>query len=137
MMPKQSPRRLIKVMIVDDEERVRRLARHLLESDRELRIVAEADNGQAAAALAREYLPDVVLMDISMPVMNGLDAARAILRECPQIRIIMTSAMGADPYRRVSLSLGASKFIDKADLDTSLVTAVREVNAATFKFGPH
>jgi YesN/AraC family two-component response regulator len=111
-------------MIVDDEERIRRLTRHLLETDGELKIVGEADNGQAAAALARELSPDIILMDISMPVMNGLDAARAILHECPDIRIIMCSAMGSEPYRRASLSLGASTFIDKADLDTSLVQTI-------------
>jgi len=123
----RTPQKTIKVMIVDDEERIRRLTRDLLETDRELKIVGEADNGQAAAALARQLCPDVILMDVSMPVMNGLEAARAILHESPEIRIIMTSAMGSEPYRRASLSLGASTFLDKTELDTSLVQTIHRL----------
>jgi two-component system invasion response regulator UvrY len=127
------PSRPITVIVVDDEERIRRFARLLLESDSKVTVIAEADNGQSAADLARKLSPDVVLMDISMPVMNGLDATRTILRECPNVRIILTTAMGAEPYRRVSMSVGASDFLDKSSLDSELVQAVHR----TAHHGPH
>ena len=66
----------ITVLVVDDEERIRRFEKRLLESDGQVRVVGEADNGHSAATLARELSPDVILMDISMPVMNGFDAAK-------------------------------------------------------------
>jgi two-component system chemotaxis response regulator CheY len=65
-------------------------------------------------------------MDISMPVMNGLDAARTILHDSPKTRIIMTTAMGTEPYRRVSMSLGAADFVDKSCLDSELIQAVHK-----------
>ena len=114
----------ITVIVVDDEERIRRFARHLLETDSALSVIGEADTGRSAAAMVRELSPDVVVMDISMPVMNGLEATRAILRECPDVHVILTTAMGADPYRRVSMSVGASDFLDKSSLDSELIDAV-------------
>ncbi len=126
-------RRPITVLVVDDEARIRRFARLLLESDNKVSVVGEADNGQAAAALARELSPDVIVMDISMPVMNGLDAARRILRDCPNARIIMTTAMGSEPYRRVSMSIGARDFMDKSALDSELIQKVHKVA----RHGPH
>jgi two-component system, NarL family, nitrate/nitrite response regulator NarL len=123
----------ITVIVVDDEERIRRFARLILESDKKVRVVGEADNGRSATALARELCPDVIVMDISMPVMNGLDAAKTILRDCPKTRIIMTTAMGGEPYRQVSLSLGAAGFVDKSCLDSELIETVHK----TAKHGPH
>jgi len=127
------PHRPITVLVVDDEARIRRFARLLLESDSKVSVVGEADNGEAAAALARELSPDVIVMDISMPVMNGLDAARKILRDCPDVRIIMTTAMGSEPYRRVSMSLGATDFLDKGALDSELIEKIHKAA----QHGPH
>lgn len=124
--PTKPKTRPITVLIVDDEEKIRRFARILLESDAELDVIGEADNGRAAAALAERLCPDVILMDISMPVMNGLEAARKIVRDCPHTRIILTTAMGADSYRRVSLDAGAAAFLDKASLDSELIKTVHQ-----------
>jgi YesN/AraC family two-component response regulator len=126
-------RKPITVLVVDDEERIRRFARLLLESDSKVSVIGEADNGRSATALARELSPDVIIMDISMPVMNGLDAARTILRDSPKTRIIMTTAMGSEPYRRVSLSLGAAGFLDKSCLDSQLIRTIHK----TARHGPH
>lgn len=126
-------RKPITVLVVDDEARIRRFARLLLESDSKVSVVGEADNGRAAADMARELSPDIILMDISMPEMNGLEAAKKILHDCPNIRIIMTTAMGTEPYRRVSMSLGASDFLDKSTLDSELIEAVHR----TARHGPH
>lgn len=126
-------RRPITVLVVDDEERIRQFARLLLESDAKVSVVGEAENGKAATTLARELSPDVIVMDISMPEMNGLEAARRILRDCPNTRIIMTTAMGAEPYRRVSLSLGAADFLDKSSLHASLIDAIHRAA----HHGPH
>lgn len=126
-------RKPITVLVVDDEARIRRFARLLLESDSKVSVVGEADNGRAATDMARELSPDIILMDISMPEMNGLEAAKKILHDCPNIRIIMTTAMGTEPYRRVSMSLGASDFLDKSTLDSELIEAVHR----TARHGPH
>jgi DNA-binding NarL/FixJ family response regulator len=122
------PRKPITVLVVDDEEKIRRCARLLLEEDGKVRVVGEAENGESATLMARALSPDVIVMDISMPVMNGLEAARTIHREFPDTPIIMTTAMGADPYRKVSLALGAWDFLDKSALDADLVSKVH--NAA-------
>jgi DNA-binding NarL/FixJ family response regulator len=127
------PRKPITVLVVDDEERIRRFARLLLESDSKCSVIGEAANGRAAASMAKELSPDVIVMDISMPEMNGLEAARNILRERPATRIIMTTAMGTEPYRRVSLSLGAAGFVDKSCLDSELIELVHQ----TTRHGPH
>lgn len=123
----------ITVLVVDDEERIRRFEKLLLESDSKVRVVGEADNGHSAATLARELSPDVILMDISMPVMNGFDAAKTILRYCPKVRIIMTTAMGSEPYRRASLSVGAAGFVEKSSLDSELIQTIHE----TARHGAH
>jgi DNA-binding NarL/FixJ family response regulator len=127
------PRKPITVLVVDDEEKMRRFARLLLESDEKFSVVGEADNGRAAATMVKELSPDVVVMDISMPEMNGFDAARVILRDCPKTRIIMTTAMGAEPYKRVSLSLGAAGFVEKSCLDSELIGLIHK----TARHGPH
>lgn len=126
-------RKPITVLVVDDEARIRRFARLLLESDSKVSVVGEADNGRVAADMARQLSPDVILMDISMPEMNGLEAARKILHDCPNTRIIMTTAMGVEPYRRVSMSLGAADFLDKSSLDSELIGAIHR----TAQHGPH
>jgi YesN/AraC family two-component response regulator len=123
----------ITVLLVDDEERIRRSARLLLDDDKEVRVVGEADNGRSAAEMACKLCPDVIVMDISMPIMNGLDAARKILKDCPTTRIIMTTAMGGEPYRRVSMSLGVAGFLEKSSLDAELLHIIHE----TARHGPH
>jgi DNA-binding NarL/FixJ family response regulator len=116
----------ITVLLVDDEERIRRSARLILNGDEEVRVIGEADNGQLAAELACRLCPDIIVMDISMPIMNGLEAARKILRECPAVRIIMTTAMGGEPYRRVSMSIGVAGFLEKSSLDSDLLHTIHE-----------
>jgi len=123
----------IRVLVVDDERRMREFARAILEEDREVSVVGEAENGRAATSMARELSPDVIVMDISMPVMNGLEAAQTILRDSPRCRIIITTAMGGDPYRRVSLAIGAAAFLDKPSLDAELLSTVH----TTVDHGPH
>jgi YesN/AraC family two-component response regulator len=126
-------RKMITVLVVDDEENVRRFERLLLESDKKCSVVGEAANGRAATTMAKELSPDVVVMDISMPEMNGFDAARVILRDRPKTRIIMTTAMGTEPYKRVSLSLGAAGFVEKSCLDSELIGLIHR----TARHGPH
>ena len=81
----------IRVVLVDDHSRYRQLVREFLKRDPELEVVAEAENGMAGVQVVEETKPDVVLMDISMPVMNGIEASRLIVSRFPATKIIFLS----------------------------------------------
>jgi DNA-binding NarL/FixJ family response regulator len=85
-----------RILVVDDSDIVRRSLRHLLEAQDQWRVCAEATNGQEAVAKAEQSRPDVILLDLQMPGMNGLDAAREIRRRSPAIPILMVT-MHASP----------------------------------------
>ena len=105
----------IRVMVVDDSAVVRGLLRRLLDQQADLEVVATASNGEMALAALRRHPADVVLLDIEMPVLDGLSAVPLIVREFPQVRIIMVSTLthrGADATLR-ALSLGAADYVSK------------------------
>lgn len=119
--------RTIRVVLVDDERRVRESAKRLLEEDQEIDVVGEAGDGRGAVRLAHDLSPNVVVMDISMPTMNGFDAARRILKECPEVHVVLITAMDAEPYRRASLSIGVNAFLSKESLDRDLLKTIHEL----------
>jgi len=88
----------IKILIVDDHTFLREALRSLLQADPSLEIVGEANNGRKAVELAKEIQPHIILMDVGMPRMNGLCAARQLQKDTPNIRIILLTAFGTDPY---------------------------------------
>src|SRR6185437_14133730 len=98
----------IRVLLADDHELVRHGLCKILDQQQDIEVIAEVGDGQAAVRLAREVLPDVIILDITMPVLNGLDAARAILAENPGARIIMLSMHHAERIVRDTLAAGAS-----------------------------
>lgn len=117
---------VIRVMIVDDALFMRKLYHNMLEKD-DISIVAEAANGYEAIALYQETRPDVVLMDITMPGMPGIEALEEIMRIDPEARVIMSSAMGQEAFVRESVKKGARGFLVKPMVEATLLRMVRSV----------
>ncbi len=118
-----------RVLIVDDHELVRSGLRGMLSGERDLRVVGEAANGGEALALCRRERPDVVLMDVRMPGMDGLEATRAIKREMPLTAVLMVTMQENPEYLYEALKAGASGYLLKDASRSELVRAVRSVLA--------
>ncbi len=126
----------IKVLLVDDHKIVREGLRSLLEKEGDIKIVAEADNGRTAAQRATEMLPDVVVMDIAMPEMNGIEATRRITAENPEIRVLALSMHSARRFVSEALSVGAKGYLLKDCAADELVRAIRTVAADKIYLSP-
>jgi DNA-binding NarL/FixJ family response regulator len=113
-----------RILIADDHEVVRRGIRSLLESHPGWQICAEAKDGREAVDLCKELKPDLVLLDIGMPNLNGLDAARQILENNPLIRVLVLTIHDSDQVVRDVLAAGARGFLLKSDAGRDLITAV-------------
>ena len=117
----------IQVLLVDDHAILRSGLRVLLETYADIDVVGEASDGQEAIDKVRELSPDVVLMDVAMPGMNGLIATRYILEESPNTRIIILTQYGNAEYVFPLLQAGASGYVLKQAADTDVIKAVRAV----------
>ena len=119
--------RTLRVLVVDDYEIVRRQICQLLVSQADIEVVCEAANGQEAVLKAREHRPDLVLMDMTMPTMNGLDAARIITQELPSTRVVMVSQHDSPQFMRDALAVGASGYVSKSAVGRALVPHLRKL----------
>jgi len=118
---------VISVLIADDQAMLRSGLRLILETEDDITVVAEAENGEEAVRLARRERPDVVLMDVRMPVMDGLEATRQITNVLDTTRVIVLTTFDLDDYVYGALRAGASGFLLKdAEADT-LVEAIRVI----------
>ena len=117
----------VRVVVADDEALVRAGLRAILETSGGVDVVAEAANGEEAVAVTRAEHPDVVLLDVQMPRMDGLDAARQILADPDGPRVIMLTTFDLDEYVYAAMRAGASGFLVKDTPREQLVTAVRTV----------
>ncbi|MFR9752032.1 response regulator [Nocardia sp. 004] len=128
----------ITVLIADDQAMVRQGFGALLAAQPDISVLGDAADGKAAVAEAKRLRPDVVLMDVRMPEMNGLDAARAILAAGfdPPVRLLMLTTFDIDDYVYTALSLGASGFLLKDAPAEELVRAVRVVAAGQALLAP-
>ena len=115
----------IRVLIVDDVPQVRRELRTLLPLLDAIDIVGEAENGQSAIELAAALRPDVILMDVEMPMMDGLAATRLIKQQCPQCRVIILSIYNDEAVRAKARSAGADDFVDKGAPLAALLQAIQ------------
>jgi PAS domain S-box-containing protein len=122
-------RRRTRVMLVDDHAMMRHGLSTLLDLHSDLETVGQASNGEEAVRMARELQPDVILMDISMPRMNGIEATRAIHRESPQIRIIGLSMYDATDQAVSMLKAGAVAYLNKSGNADALIATIRNRKA--------
>ncbi len=120
----------ISIFLCDDVPELRALLRYSLEEDVDLRIVGEAGDAAAGVRLIGELRPDVVLLDLSMPGMDGLEAIPRIRQDSPGTAIIVFSGFGADRMRAPALALGAHRYMEKGEPLDVVRAAVREVAAA-------
>ena len=100
------------------------MAMLLLQSEADIQIVGEAANGRTAVDLNHALAPDVILMDIAMPQLNGLEATKIIRRNSPAAKIIIMTAMAAEPYRKAAMDVGATAFMSKGALFNELIPAI-------------
>lgn len=117
----------IRVLLADDHNLVRAGMRALLEHVPEIQVVAEAENGRQVRALIKTHHPDVVLMDIAMPELNGLDATAQLLKEFPKLRVIILSMYATKGYVLQALRAGASGYLLKGAATPELALAVQAV----------
>lgn len=117
----------IRVLVADDHPVVRTGLAAVLVQEADLELVAEAENGERALALYREHVPDVCLMDLRMPVMDGVEAIRAITSEFPEARILALTTYEGDADIRRALDAGAQGYLLKDMLLTDVIGAVRAV----------
>ena len=128
--------KMIKVLLADDHQIVRQGLRILLEAEGDVQILCEAENGRKAVQLAREQNPDVILMDIAMPQLNGLEAARQILSANLESRIIILSAHDDDAYLENAIALGVAGFLIKQTSANILAKAIRAIAQGKTFFSP-
>ncbi|HZU27013.1 MAG TPA: response regulator transcription factor [Bryobacteraceae bacterium] len=126
----------IRVLIADDHPLIRSGLRALLDHEEGLEVVAEAEDGLQAIELAAAYEPDVILLDVGMPRMNGSDAALAISQKLPRARIIMVSMHSDEGYVLRALKAGARGYLLKASPETDIIAAIRAVAAGNSWFSP-
>jgi DNA-binding NarL/FixJ family response regulator len=126
----------ITVLLADDHTVVRQGLRALLQTEQDIEIVGEADTGRQAVKLAKSLKPDVVVMDIAMPLLNGLEATRQIIRQTPSARVLILSSYSDDEYVHQLTEAGAAGYLLKQAAVTDLVKAIREIKKGNAVFGP-
>jgi DNA-binding NarL/FixJ family response regulator len=126
----------ITVLLAEDHTIVREGLRRMLELEKDLEVVGEAEDGRRAVALATKLRPAVVLMDIAMPRLNGLEATRQILQALPDTRVLILSAHHDDDYVKSATESGASGFLLKQSSAHEMCHAIREVKQGRTFFSP-
>jgi len=126
----------IRVLIADDHQLVRRGLRGLLEREGAFKVVAEAADGYQAIELATQHKPDIVLLDVAMPRLNGTDAAQRISEKLPGSRVIILSMHSDEAYVLKALKAGARGYLLKASPEDDVLAAVRAVAAGNAWFSP-
>ena len=126
----------IRVLIVDDHELIRRGMRMVFDAESEMQVVGEAASGAEAVHLAAQLSPDVILMDIRMPEMDGIEATRRIVRSSPGSRVLVLTTFDLDEYAFGSLRAGASGFLLKNTPPAQLMTAIRSIAAGDALVSP-
>src|SRR5256886_2357840 len=126
----------IKVLLADDHAVVREGLRALLDATPDIKVVGEADNGRLAVQLAQRLQPDVVVMDVVMPQLNGVEATRQILRDTPNAKVLVLSSYSEDDKVAQLIEHGATGYLVKQAATNDLVKAIREARKGNAFFSP-
>ena len=126
----------ITILLAEDHTIVREGFRKMLEMENDLQIVGEAEDGRQAVALVKKLRPEVVLMDIAMPLLNGLEATRQVLKALPATKVLVLSAHSDDAYVKSATESGAVGFLLKQTSAHEVCQAIREVQKGNTFFSP-
>ncbi len=127
---------MIRILLADDHTLVRQGLRRILEEQPDWRVVADCGDGREAVRLAVELGPDVVILDIGMPALGGIEAARQIARQCPSTRVLMLSMHADEAHITQAMEAGASGYLLKDSADDDLVKAVAATVQGKSFFSP-
>jgi len=120
-------RRPLRVLVVDDNESVRRSICQILHPQTDIEVICQAVDGVDAIQQARQHHPDLVLLDITMPTMNGLDAARILKREFPSMHVVIVSQHDSRGFQWAALAAGATGYVVKSNAAQDLLPEVRRI----------
>ena len=127
---------MINVLVVDDNGSIRNSLRNLIETADDIKIVDTATNGVEAVEKARSYRPDVAIMDISMPLMDGIEATEHIRECCRLTRVIMLSGLNDPEFVRRALEVGAKGYVLKDEAASDLLEGIRTIHRGKHYFSP-
>ena len=117
----------LRVLVVDDNANIRRTLCQLLQSQTDIEVTCEAQDGADAVTKAREYLPDVVLLDVTMPNMNGLEAAQILKEEFPAMHVVIVSQHDTRGFQWAALGAGVSGYVVKSNAARDLIPELRRI----------
>jgi DNA-binding NarL/FixJ family response regulator len=126
----------VRILLADDHTMVRQGLRKVLEEHREWEVVAEASNGREAVRLAEEHKPDVAIIDVAMPLLNGIETTRQIVKRVPGTRVLVLSMHADEAYVTQILQAGATGYLLKDSADVDLMQAVSAVSIGKSFFSP-
>ncbi len=132
----QATRTPIRIVLVDDHAVLRAGTRRILEDEPDLRVIGEASDGEGAITLATQSQPDVVVIDISMPHMDGIAASTELRRSCPLARLLILTAYDRRAYVRAFFRLGAAGYLLKSSSATDLIAAIRRIHMGEHVYDP-
>jgi DNA-binding NarL/FixJ family response regulator len=127
---------MINILLVDDQSLIRQGLKALLELESDLQIIGEAENGQMAIDLVQELQPNVVLMDIRMPVMDGVTATKEICRRFPQVNVLILTTFDDDTYVATAIEHGAKGYLLKDTPSEEIAAAIRAVDRGYTHLAP-
>jgi DNA-binding NarL/FixJ family response regulator len=125
---------MITVLLVDDHAPIRNTLQYLIEKTDDIQVVATASSGIEAVAQARSGCPDTIIMDISMPEMDGIEATRQVLVHCPTTRVLMLSTYDRPDYIRSALEVGAKGYVLKDNVGNDLLEGIRTLSVGKHYF---
>jgi two-component system, NarL family, response regulator NreC len=126
----------VSLLVADDHPIVRTGLRKILEDEPDWQIIAEAGDGRQAVKLAVELKPDIAVLDVGMPGLNGIEATRQLSKRAPQVRVLILSMLSDEPYVIQAMQAGAKGYILKDSMDADLILAIRSVSQGRSYFSP-